>query len=119
MKRMNKASKEFNKQLELDVLVSGLTEITQEYVNRLKRPDLTDVVIPKGVTTIGNDAFACCDDLKKVTVPYSVKSIGDNAFGAQNKHMYVLFTDRSLDSIPGLRNFPWYLGYGELAATDF
>jgi hypothetical protein len=118
-KRMNKDSIEFNQQLAIDVLVNNLTEITREYVNRLKRPDLTDVIIPEGVTTIGEDAFRDCSNLKNVTVPESVTSIGDNAFGARTKHMYVLFTDRSLDSIPGMRNYPWYLGYGELAATKF
>ena len=39
-----------------------------------------DVVIPEGVTTIGNKAFAHCKNLKSVTFPESVMSIGNEAF---------------------------------------
>ena len=47
------------------------------------------VTIPKSVTydrntysvtSIGEDAFAYCDDLKSVVIPYSVTSIGEGAF---------------------------------------
>ena len=36
--------------------------------------------IPKGVTSIGDDAFAYCSKLTSVTIPESVTSIGDWAF---------------------------------------
>ena len=38
------------------------------------------LTIPKGVTAIGERAFADCTSLKSVTIPKSVKSIGDSAF---------------------------------------
>ena len=39
-----------------------------------------DVVIPTGVTRIGDSAFSGCRALKSVTIPESVTSIGDWAF---------------------------------------
>ena len=42
--------------------------------------DVTDVVIPDGVTSIGDRAFAYCKSLESVTIPDSVTSIGYDAF---------------------------------------
>ena len=39
-----------------------------------------DVVIPDGVTSVGNAAFSKCHNLSNVTLPDSVTSIGDWAF---------------------------------------
>ena len=41
---------------------------------------VTEVVIPDGVTSIGNWAFIGCSSLTSVTIPDSVTSIGDSAF---------------------------------------
>ena len=43
---------------------------------------VTDLVIPDGVTKIGNDAFNGNDYLTSVTIPESVSSIGDHAFSS-------------------------------------
>ena len=40
----------------------------------------TEVTIPDGVTSIGNDAFICCGKLTAVNIPDSVTSIGEDAF---------------------------------------
>ena len=40
------------------------------------------VVIPNGVTSIGEEAFSCCFDLQSVIIPNSVTSIGDKAFSS-------------------------------------
>lgn len=78
---MNKASSEFNKQLELDVLVNNLTEVTEEYACSFAFTDsVNEVVIPDGITSIGKWAFSGCSDLKKVTISNSVTQIKHCAF---------------------------------------
>lgn len=42
--------------------------------------EITDLVIPEGVTSIGIYAFYGCDSITSVTIPDSVKSIGAYAF---------------------------------------
>ena len=42
--------------------------------------EITDLVIPESVTSIGNNAFYNCSSLKSVTIPNSVTSIGTCAF---------------------------------------
>ncbi|MBO4429375.1 MAG: leucine-rich repeat protein, partial [Clostridia bacterium] len=39
-----------------------------------------DLVIPEGVTSIGNYAFAYCEELTSVTFPSTLESIGDESF---------------------------------------
>lgn len=41
---------------------------------------VTDLVIPDGVTSIGDYAFKGCSSLTSVTIPDSVTSIGESAF---------------------------------------
>lgn len=43
-----------------------------------------NVVIPDGVTSIGNSVFLGCDSLERITIPSSVTSIGDMAFAFCN-----------------------------------
>ena len=49
-------------------------------VKYTEEPRVTKVVIPDGVTSIGDDAFWWCDKLTSVIIPDSVTSIGDSAF---------------------------------------
>lgn len=42
--------------------------------------NITRVVIPEGVTTIGNDAFRDCYNVTEYVIPNTVTTIGDNAF---------------------------------------
>lgn len=44
------------------------------------RNDITTVAISNGVTTVGDNAFRGCGNLKSVTLPASLTSIGDVAF---------------------------------------
>ena len=41
---------------------------------------ITSAVIQRGVTSVGNWAFYCCDRITSVTIPSSVTRIGDGAF---------------------------------------
>lgn len=77
---MDKASFEFNKQLELDVLLNGLTEVTHGYIDRCEHLDFTEVVIPEGVKVIGDHAFNYCRSLTNITIPDTVTRIGNHAF---------------------------------------
>ena len=43
---------------------------------------VTELVIPEGVTTIGDYAFYYCKSLTSITIPDSVTSIGDYAFSS-------------------------------------
>jgi len=40
----------------------------------------TSIIIPEGVTSIGDSAFAYCDNISSITIPSSVTSIGYKAF---------------------------------------
>ncbi len=53
------------------------------YTNHLysdESTEITDLVIPEGVTSIGNYAFKSCSGLTSVSIPNSVTSIGYDAF---------------------------------------
>lgn len=142
---MNIQSKEFNKQLELDVLVSGLTEITQDYVRQQfvggMIDKLTEAIIPKGITSIKDSAFAYCiglkrirlprgltnigvgafwncDRLKKVTIPASVKRIGDYAFSECNSLISVTFNGKSYDDVRSMFGYPWDLSSLKIKVED-
>ena len=60
--------------------------------------DLTSVVIPNSVTSIGDGAFSGCSGLTSVVIPNSVTSIEENAFeGCSNLNSVELDTE-SIDS---------------------
>ncbi len=61
------------------VIPSGVTEIG-DYVF-LGYTSLTSVTIPEGVTSIGDSAFYNCTSLSSVAIPEGVTSIGFRAFG--------------------------------------
>ncbi len=56
----------------------GVTSIGEDAFTDHKR--LASIIIPDSVTSIGNCAFAYCEGLTSITIPNSVTSIGDNAF---------------------------------------
>lgn len=43
---------------------------------------VTEVVLPEGLTTIGNGGFASCPTLQKITIPASCTTIGSGCFTA-------------------------------------
>ena len=44
------------------------------------RGNITSIIVPDGVTSIGKDAFMTCDHLTSITLPDTVTSFGINAF---------------------------------------
>ena len=54
---------------------------------------VTSFTIPSGVTSIGNYAFECCENLESVTIPNSVTSIGQSAFSCCEKLESVTIPD--------------------------
>ena len=51
--------------------------------------EIQTVVLPNGITHIGNDAFSDCTGLNEITIPYTVTSIGDYAFAGCRKLVHV------------------------------
>ena len=54
------------------IVPDGTTEIKRGMIPR----DATVVVIPEGITSIGDHAFDGCTSLKSITIPKGVTEIG-------------------------------------------
>ena len=88
-KQNEKIKKEANRQVN-DYLESHKEELRGKELDRntnfeiiKKFKDIvTEVKIPKGVTSIGYEAFVDCSKLTSIVIPNSVTSIGDYAFSS-------------------------------------
>ena len=60
------------------IIPNGMTTIGENAFSTY--PNLQTVVIPEGVTSIGNQAFYGCKGLTSITIPEGVTSIGNGAF---------------------------------------
>jgi len=63
-----------------DVTIPTNLRITEIGRNAFQLSKITSVVIPAGVTVIGDWAFSGCSSLTGITIPASVTTIGDGAF---------------------------------------
>ena len=52
--------------------------------------EIKKLVIPEGVTSIGNNAFSGCDSLNSVLLPYSLTNIGEFTFYGCNNVTFVM-----------------------------
>ena len=58
--------------------------------------DITEVIVDKGITTVGDNAFYECLNLKSVVLPENLDSIGKRAFANCPKLSSLKFADRDL-----------------------
>ena len=75
---------------------------------------LTDLVIPDGVTSIGNYAFSGCRGLTSVSIGSGVTSIGDYAFNGCSGLTSITIPDSVINIGSGA-----FLGCGTLSSVDF
>ena len=69
--------------------------------------NLVKVVIPDGITRIGQHAFAGCSRLTSVTIPDSVTIIGSSAFASCSDSLYDTTSIRNVELVDG-----WVVGRG-------
>lgn len=104
---MNNFSLEFNKQLELDVLINGLTEVTDDYVATFNWRSFDEVVIPNGVKSIGVWAFYICNQLTRLWIPASVTKIDLYAFYDCQHLLNVTFVGKTRQEVIRMKDYPW------------
>lgn len=59
--------------------------------------NLKKIIIPEGVTVIGNDAFSNCINLEEVVLPQSLTSLNDSAFRMCQKLKKIIIPDNVTD----------------------
>lgn len=60
--------------------VADITSGDDSVLRGLIQRDLTEIIIPDGVTSIGDYAFANCEKLTRIILPDSITSVGLQAF---------------------------------------
>lgn len=71
--------------------------------------DLKSIVIPEGVTYIGERTFQCCHSLSSLTLPSTLDSIGCDAFKTMGASSFSLYVKSA--NPPHLGNVRWHYAY--------
>ena len=69
-----------NKNIMLDLDLSGTTGLTEIPDYAFENTNLTNIIIPEGMTSIGDSVFSDCDNLTSINIPDSVAFISNSAF---------------------------------------
>ncbi len=67
------------------VIPKGVTTIAEEAFFWTNNSKITSITMPDSVTTIERRALQCCTSLTKLTLPKNLKSIGEDAFSGCTK----------------------------------
>ncbi len=74
----------YNFTIIVDLLPLGVVPMSEKTANPAPWSDYTTliakVVVEDGVTSIGDNAFATCENLKEIEIPETVTAIGDHVF---------------------------------------
>lgn len=73
------------------ILPDGISAIGEDAF--LSNDNITSVVIPEGVETIEDGAFWMCHNLKTVVLPSTLRKIGDNAFNSCDQLTSIIIPD--------------------------
>ena len=71
--------------------------------------NLTSIIIPDSVKSIGEEAFYCCSNLTSITIPNSVTSIGWDTFNGCNRFSFKCYKDSYAHQYAIKRNLPYEL----------
>lgn len=99
------------------VIPDGVTSIGEFAFSECS--NLTSVTIPDSVTKIGNDAFSYCRNLTSVTILNSVTAIGERAFsGCVSLSSVTLPGNLPAIGAWAFDGTPWLEGLGEFAVVN-
>ena len=82
---------EYKGSAEAVIIPDGVTSIGDGAFSDCK--SLTDITIPDGVTSIGTEAFYGCSSLTSITIPDGVTSIGTSAFSGCSRLTSIAIPD--------------------------
>lgn len=113
----------------LNVIVSDIAAFSNNIVvSRFDAPvrlidvegnEITEFVIPEGVTSIGQAAFRYCSSLTSVTIPSSVTSIGQEAFQNCSGLSSVTINATTVPSLANTNALPMVVLVPESAFEDY
>lgn len=93
--------------LELEVLVKGCTEFTQQLFFGFPLNEILNVDIPNGITTIDSYAFNITPNVRTIALPRTVTKIHKMAFLWCFSLESLTFKDRTLDEVRSIPGYPW------------